>query len=334
MKIGIGLICRIIFLMVFNSCVLEEQVNNAYVSLELLEHNMIPLADPYILVDEGMYFAYGTQSASVGYYVWKSHDLVNWEMHPELVLHKNNVIGESGFWAPEVYCMDNKYYMYYCANNRPAVALSKSPLGPFIQQHQEWLTTKWGGIDCCIYTEGDKSYFYFVDEYEKNRICVLRLKSDKTSVDEQSYTLCIEPSQAWELDNVNEGPTIVKIGKKYIMTYSGRGYFDPGYGVGVAVADDPMGPWEKYEGNPVMQYPVYKGAVLQGTGHNSLFKDLDGNWRMVFHAHSAKGIEGGRYMYIVSVDLLDHPPYIVFHDDLFAPVLAEEDATEGSAGTK
>ena len=39
-------------------------------------------------------------------------------------------------------------------------------------------------------------------------------------------------------------------------------------------------------------------------------------------------------LYIVSVDLLDHPPYIVFHDDLFAPVLAEENVTEGSAGTK
>lgn len=335
MIIGGALLC-----MLTPSCVTQEEED--FSNLLYLEEQVVhkvPLADPYILVDNGVYYAYGTYAAHKGYQTYVSTDLFSWTLYPEYALIADNVIGIGAFWAPEVYKFGNKYYMYYSAEERTAVAESSFPYGPFVQSANKWnWLANCNSIDGNVLIESDKSYFYFVNHNDDgNHIYVVELIGDKTVVDHSTYTLCIKPSQAWETKGlrINEGPTVVKVGRKFLMTYSGGGgYGDPEYGVGVAVADDPMGPWEKYEGNPVMQYPVYKGAVLQGTGHNSLFKDLDGNWRMVFHAHSAKGIEGGRYMYIVSVDLLDHPPYIVFHDDLFAPVLAEEDATEGSTGTK
>lgn len=306
------------------SCVTQEEDDVISFSLEQEEEmiHKVPLADPFILVSNDRYLAYGTYNAGVGFNVFISYDLKTWEMYPEYILHRDNVIGNTWFWAPEVYESKGMYYLYYAAEEHLAVAYAKSPFGPFLQDRKTWLADR-NSIDGCIFSENGTDYLYFVnrEDGKGNRIFVAKLNDDHVSIDHNSYKICIGPSQKWELDNVNEGPTVVKVGNKYIMTYSGCGYGNPDYGIGVAVSDDPMGPWEKYTGNPVMQYPVYKGAILQGTGHNSLFKDLNGNWRMVFHAHSAKGIEGGRYMYIVTVDLLDHPPYIVFQNDLFAPII-------------
>lgn len=336
-RLGIKLvICTMLIESFFVSCVTQDEED--FLNLVYLEEQIvkkIPLADPYILVEDDMYYAYGTLGANSGFYVYVSSDLISWQQYSDYALSAIDVIGDSRFWAPEVYKFGDKYNMFYSANDMIAVASAVSPLGPFINSSQRWLTNQ-NSIDGNVLKDTKDAYLYFVNQSGVgNRIYVVKIDNEEgTKVDDSTYTLCLFPSQEWELDNVNEGPTVVKIGKKYLMTYSAGTFFNTSYGVGIAVADDPMGPWEKYDGNPILQYPSYKGTVLEGTGHNSLFKDLDGNWRMVFHAHSAKGIEGGRYMYIVSVDLLDHPPYIVFHDDLFAPVLAEEDATDGSAGTK
>lgn len=314
------------------SCVIEDDTQSTYQNLLDEEEKVkkIPLADPFILVSDNIYYAYGTSISSVGYSVYYSSDLKKWTLSENPALNKNDVYGSLAFWAPEVYKTNEAYYMYYTANYHTGVAKSVSPLGPFVQENQRFILNEICDIDPSILLDGNSVYMYYAIQ---GGIRVVKMKSYEVA-DMAGPSDCFHITQSWWEGGTVEAPSVVKVGGKYIMTYSGASYYNPEYGVGVAVADDPMGPWEKYEGNPIMQYPVYKGAVLQGTGHNSLFKDLDGNWRMVFHAHSAKGIEGGRYMYIVSVDLLDHPPYIVFHDDLFAPVLAEEDATEGSTGTK
>ncbi len=80
----------------------------------------------------------------------------------------------------------------------------------------------------------------------------------------------------WEGDAITEGPFVVKIGKKYVLTYSGRAFWDPDYAVGYALADKPEGPWRKSASNPILRR--FRG--LRGTGHHSLFKDKDGKWRI------------------------------------------------------
>lgn len=293
--------------------------------------NKVLLADPYIMVQDGMYYAYGTTNA-LGFHVFYSNDLVEWRRQEEPVLRREDSCGNTDFWAPEVYydVDKDKYYMYYSSEFWMCMAVSDSPLGPFVQTEKRAL---WWGIDPTLFDDNGRKYVYYSDVQDVNSIKVNQVADFQDGRIESAATAFYTDCK-WEGVKTVEGPTVVKVGKKYLMTYSGGEYYMPEYAVGVAVADDPMGPWEKYEGNPILCCPKYKGTYLGGTGHNSLFKDLDGNWRMVFHALSGKGIYGGRYMYIVSVDLLDHPPYIVFHDDLFAPVLAEEDATESSTGTK
>ena len=65
----------------------------------------IPLADPYILLHEGIYYAYGT-FAENGIAAWTSTDLKSWKrakgLAPEdLVMHRRDVWGNTGFGPPK-----------------------------------------------------------------------------------------------------------------------------------------------------------------------------------------------------------------------------------------
>ena len=74
----------------------------------------VPLADPYILVHDSLYYIYGT-NVGTGFDVYYSKDLEYWERASALSLSHANSYGESMFWAPEVYYVekDKKFYMFY-----------------------------------------------------------------------------------------------------------------------------------------------------------------------------------------------------------------------------
>lgn len=79
-------------------------------------NQLVHLADPFILLFEDTYFAYGT-GASDGIEVMISKDLKQWSRVNNdcggLALHKNDSYGDKWFWAPEVYYINDKFYMYY-----------------------------------------------------------------------------------------------------------------------------------------------------------------------------------------------------------------------------
>lgn len=65
-----------------------------------------------------MYYLYATntENANLGFKVYSSTDLVNWTDRG-WALSKNDVYGDSGFWAPDLIEKDGKFYMYYVAKN-------------------------------------------------------------------------------------------------------------------------------------------------------------------------------------------------------------------------
>ena len=90
-------------------------------------------ADPFVLLDGGKYYHYSTNDPD-GYHVLVSDDLVNWE-DKGYCLHKNDVKGEKWFWAPEILALGGKYYMVYTSDEHLGIAVSSSPLGPFVQKN-------------------------------------------------------------------------------------------------------------------------------------------------------------------------------------------------------
>jgi len=81
------------------------------------------------------------------------------------------------------------------------------------------------------------------------------------------------PDGSWDDEWVACG-TILKEGtynirrgtEKYYMFYSGAGSDSEGVSVGLATADNPLGPWKKYEGNPIIEDFGYVGGVVKVNG--------------------------------------------------------------------
>jgi GH43 family beta-xylosidase len=125
--------------------------------------------------------------------------------------------------------------------------------------------------------------------------------------------------QAWENAHVNdyaasggtkkdrrweEGSTTLKTyvegadGSKravYYLTYSANNWENPDYGVGYATATDPLGPWKKFAGNPILakdpSLPMYS------TGHGSIAHSPDGSEDYYVHHGRPSATGGPRKLY-------------------------------------
>lgn len=275
----------------------------------------VPFADPFILLHEGVYYSYGTYAAD-GIDVYTSDDLKLWKKGEKLALHKDDSWGDRWFWAPEVYYIKekNKFFMYYSVDEHIAVATSDSPLGPFKQESKVPMMSE-KGIDNTLFIDDDgQAYLYFNRFNAGNVIWVAKLNDDLITMDQSTMTECARVSQEWErkMGTVNEGACVMKHNDKYYLTYSANDYQSPYYGVGFATSDSPMGPWTKYENNPILQKP----KDLVGTGHSSIFKDKNGKLKIVFHAHYDKTTVSPRFMYTSDVSFTnDNPAVMVVSED-------------------
>ena len=95
----------------------------ASINRDVVRHRLLCGAKPFILLYDGVYYAYGTGAGS-GIEVWTSRDLSTWERakgnaRDGLALHRTDVWGEKWFWAPEVYRLNDKFYMYFTSASPP-----------------------------------------------------------------------------------------------------------------------------------------------------------------------------------------------------------------------
>ena len=250
--------------------------------------SIVPLADPYILLDGDTYYAYGTHAAD-GIEYWTSTDMQEWS-YGGLALSKVNTTEQRWFWAPEVYKMNGRYMMYFSANEHLFVATSDSPCGPFKQIGGYMLETLIGDekcIDSSMFTDEDGShYLFFVRFTDGNCIWMCKLENDGFTPVSSTLKHCLSVSSDWEnkMGRVCEGPYVTKHEGYYYLTYSANDYQSQDYGVGYAMSRTLSGAWSKYGNNPIL----CRCDGLVGTGHHSLFVDKDGKQRIVFHAHDSE----------------------------------------------
>lgn len=294
----------IILLFTLASCTSIATSTSTEVSKEI---NLVPLADPFILLYNDTYYAYGTGSED-GIEVMISEDLIYWqkvknERHG-LALHKDDSFGDKWFWAPEVYYVNGKFYMYYSAEEHMCVAISDSPIGPFIQEEKEPMLVGEKTIDNSLFIDEDGTPYLFFDRFNDGlNIWVAELEKDLKTIIIETLHPCIHVSQEWEevWPRVNEGAFVIKHNDLYYMTYSANSYESQFYGIGCATAKDIMGEWTKYTHNPLLQMP----GNLVGVGHSSMFRDKDDDWNIVFHAHNNDSTIHPRNMFISSVKFMN-----------------------------
>lgn len=279
-----------VFIITFAACssirkVSEEKTEDIY------------LADPTILFHKGTYYLYGTVglNADRGFLVYTSKNMKLWKAAKEVnngyALKKGDAYGTAGFWAPQVFFYNKKFYMAYVANERIAIAESKSPLGPFTQTIKEPLVAPVNQIDPFVFIDDDgKKYLYHVRLTSGNKIFVAEMTDDLSAIKPETLRECITAGNPWENTanapwSVTEGPSIIKHNNLYYLFYTANDFRNIDYATGYAVSDNPYGPWKKYSKNPILTRSM---IGINGTGHGDFVINKKNNKSYyVFHTHNS-----------------------------------------------
>jgi beta-xylosidase len=270
------------------------------------------LADPTIFEHDGTYYLYGTTNnpniKEEGFLVYTSTDLENWEgpagKHDGFAFKKGDGYGTTGFWAPQVFERNGKFYMAYTADEHIAIAEGDNPLGPFTNTGNA-VPSDGKQIDPYVFYENDKIYLYHVRLNDGNRISVAEMEDDFSAIKPETLTECIHATQPWENTantawTVTEGPTVFKNGDLYYMLYSANDYTNKDYAVGYATSSSPLGPWDKAGSSPFISRNIVK---YPGTGHGDLFYSTSGEMYYVFHTHFSTTIVNPRKTAIVPLSI-------------------------------
>lgn len=280
-------LCCLLFL--FFACTTQKQAAGKKTG-----YQNITLADPTILFYDGTYYLYGTVGAGAdsGFLVYTSSDMKFWKASKEVnngyALRKGDVYGTAGFWAPQVFIYQNKFYMAYVANENIAIAESESPLGPFTQKVKQRLAAPVNQIDPFVFIDDDgKKYLYHVRLSAGNKIFVAGMTDDFSAIKPETLHECITATEPWENTanvswSVTEGPTVIKHNNLYYLFYTANDFRNRDYAMGYAVSSDPNGPWKKYSGNPILTRKI---IGTNGPGHGDIIINKHKKIFIVFHTH-------------------------------------------------
>ena len=267
--------------------------------MKTYQNPVFQTSDPFVLLHEGKYYLYTSNAEEntieYGYKVFVSDDLIAWE-DKGLCLKKGDVKGEPyvcngyllGFWAPEVMYKDGKFYMIYTVEHHLGVAVADNPLGPFIQEDKKFLFD-YPAFDGSFFKDDDGSVYLYYRDTRTNQIAGIKMNEDMLSADESTHTILITPAEhPWEIvvegEIGTEGPFVIKHNGYYYLTYSANDFRNKDYAIGCAVSDSPLGPFKKYEHNPILK----KSDKVFGTGHHCFTTSKDGSKLVcVYHAHNS-----------------------------------------------
>lgn len=256
------------------------------------------MADPSMIRIGDIYYATATSSEWAPFYpVFTSKDLVNWTQTGH-IFDQQPEWTSSSFWAPELYHHSNgKIYCYYTARRKTdnisyiGVASANSMKNKFIDHG---LLVEFGteAIDAFIYDDNGQLYItwkaYGLDK-RPIEIVGSKLSSDGLRLEGEVFSLLKDD------ENIGmEGQYHFKKGDYYYIVYSPHGCCGPrsDYDVYVARSKNFTGPYEKYEGNPILHGA---GGDFISSGHGTAITTPDG--RMFYMCHGylrGEGFYAGR----------------------------------------
>ncbi len=291
-------------------------------------------ADPFVLRHGGVYYAYGTAPGAPDgrqVPVLRSTDLVDWEP----LGHALVPVGAAHYWAPEVASDKGRFYMYYSAGSAPEgtdqnlrVAVADHPAGPFVDSGRLLVPDQPFAIDAHPFRAPDGQWylFYCVDfltpegDYRIGTgIVVDRLVDMITLAGEPRVV--VRPHADWHVFRKGrpmygavydwhtvEGAAVLCHDGRYFCFYSGGAWERDNYGVSWVVADDPLGPYTRPDGDDgalLMRSPR-DGDVL-GPGHNSFTVSPDGSQTWIVY-HAWDRVQTARRMCIDRLEWTDGRP--------------------------
>ncbi|MFD1770498.1 glycoside hydrolase family 43 protein [Sphingobacterium suaedae] len=246
-------------------------------------------ADPEAIVYNNEYWIFPTYSApyeqQLFFDAFSSKDLVNWKKHPKVLDNSAVKWANKAMWAPSVIEKDNKYYLFFGANDVHegevggiGVAVADRPEGPYTDLLGKPLINEivHGAqpIDQFVFKDKDGQYYMY---YGGWRHCnVVKLSADfKSLVPFEDGTLYKEITP----ENYVEGPFMFIKNNKYYFMWSEGGWGNPDYKVAYAIADSPFGPFKR-----IATILEQDSTVATSAGHHSVIKvPNEDSYYIVYH---------------------------------------------------
>lgn len=260
-------------------------------------------ADPGVIkiagADGPMFWAACTGN---GYPLFKSRDLVTWERAGKIFTLKTKPKWAGGApWAPEIHRIGDGLVAYFTAlspsRGRMCIGAARATRmqGPWTDIGRPLVCDRNVSlIDANVHVDAatGKRYLYYKTDGNALRpqqptiIYGHELRADGIGFVGKRRAL-LRNTLAWEGDVV-EAPWVIHRGGYHYMFYSGFRYCNATYGVGVARARSPLGPFVK-KSAPI----VRSNGTWAGPGHNAVVR-AGGARYMVYHAWDAPhGCEDG-----------------------------------------
>lgn len=258
------------------------------------------LRDPYILLDNGTYYLYGTRSETTwteadGFDCYKSKDLKEWEGPVEIFHRPEGFWADRCYWAPECIRYQDAYYLITTLGSQERrkgiyVLKAEKPEGPF-QIYSDRLTPpEWTCIDGTVWMEEGKIYLIYSHSFEDSPdgdMCCQQLSGDLTRAVTEPAVLFSAREASWAkpvpfakeefgMDGdvyFTDGPCVFCRDGQLYMTWSS--WSEHGYAVGLAhsASGTVEGPWVQ---EAVPFFP-------ENGGHGMTFADKDGIYRFALH---------------------------------------------------
>jgi len=261
------------------------------------------VADPTVIRGtDGWFYAYGTENTwADGVHhvipVIKSKNLVQWQFVKDAFTTRPTWRSDGGIWAPDVSCIDGKYYMFYSistwGDSNPGIglAISNLPTGPFTDQGKVFDSNTIGvsnSIDPYFMQTGSgatlKSYLFWGSF---NGIYGIELAANFKTTVGTKFKIA---GNAFEASYICE-----KNGKFYFFGSTGSccDGANSQYKVNIAAAYNIKGPYFDKAGNPILNDGQSGSVFLTGSvsigwvgpGHNSkIVTDDAGTDYFLYHA--------------------------------------------------
>lgn len=271
-------ILLLMFFIAFSSNAQQQKTSTEYYQNPIFAGDY---PDPSIIRDgEDYYIVHSSFNYYPGLLIWTSKDLINWK--PVTHALKKSV---GSVWAPDLVKFNNKFYIYFPANETNYVVSADNINGPW----SDPIDLKIGNIDPGHFAdEKGNRYLYFSNgDY-------VPLSKDGLSVTgagKHVYDGWKIPTE-WSIECFcMEGPKVLKRGNYYYLTVAEGGTAGPAtsHMVISARSKSPLGPWENSPYNPIIKTND-SSEKWWSKGHATLIDDASGKWWMVFH-----GYENGYY---------------------------------------
>jgi xylan 1,4-beta-xylosidase len=244
-------------------------------------------ADPVIVNHQGEYYLF--QTLAGGW--WHSKDLARWEFV------KPTLWPLVGIVAPAAVSYGDGIYFFPSTFERRPLFVTRDPKGGTVEYFHRLLprvpgvegrTDSPGPWDPDLFRDPDTGrwYMYFGSS---NVYPLYGIELDWNRrlayVGTPKELFYLDPeNQGWHrfgqdhrdpLRPYVEGAAMTKHDGKYYLMYGAPGTEYNVYANGVAVGDDPLGPFVDAPYNPVSYKP---GGFMAGAGHGNAFQDAFGNW--------------------------------------------------------